>query len=211
MAGARKALPRLNFQLMGNWRQLALGNDDTITAAVRAYVREAIGSADSDTQLRSVLRARFTTTLITARDAGAVSVFVASEITAGTPMPIMLTIFSPRELRMTPATGTSAQAVKEMLRMGLTQLQVEGVENATELSITGSEILRIRREQAEPIHPDAPDELLTNLVVDYWYTVPGSKQVVLANFATPLADIPEIMVSFFDATVRASSFIDHDA
>ncbi|WP_143544629.1 hypothetical protein [Salinibacterium xinjiangense] len=118
----------------------------------------------------------------------------------------MLTVFSPRDLRMTPATGTSPNAIMQMLRLRLTQLEVEGIDNAAELSIEGSEILRIRREQVEPMHPDAPGHLITNLVVDYWYSVPDSKQVVLANFSTPLADIPEIMVSFFDATVLASSF-----
>lgn len=198
--------PTLTFRLVGNWRRLVLGPDGQIAASVRDYVAELVGSADAEAQVRSLMRARFTGALTTARDAGAASVFLASEITPGTPMPIMLTIFSPRELRMTPATGTSSHAIKQMLRLALTQLEVEGIGSASELSIEGSEILRIRREQVEPIHPDAPDQSITNLVVDYWYSVPDSKQVVLANFSTPLADIPEIMLSFFDATVLASSF-----
>lgn len=206
MTDTATALPTLNFQLMGNWRRLTLGSDDDIAAAVRVYVRELVGVDDSGVQVRSLMNGRFTGALTAARDAGGVCVFLASEITPGTPMPIMLTIFSPRELRMTPATGTSSTAVKQLLRMGLTQLQIEGVDDAVELSIDGSEILRIRREQVEPLHPDAPDASITNLVVDYWYTLPGTKQIVLANFATPLSDIPEIMISFFDATVRASSF-----
>lgn len=198
--------PTLNFQLIGNWRRIVLGADAQISASVRDYVAELVGPADAEAQIRSLMRARFTSALTTARDAGAVTVFLASEITPGTPMPIMLTIFSPRELRMTPATGTSPRAVKQMLRLGLTQLEIEGVENAAELSIEGSEILRIRREHVEPLHPDAPARSIANLIVDYWYSVPDSKQVVLANFSTPLADIPEIMVSFFDATVLASTF-----
>ena len=200
------ATPTLTFQLLGNWRRIILGPDEQITASVRAYVAELVGPADAEAQVRALMRARFVGAFTIARDAGAVSVFLASEITPGTPMPIMLTVFSPRDLRMTPATGTSPDAIMQMLRLGLTQLEVEGIDNAAELSIEGSEILRIRREQVEPMHPDAPGHVITNLVVDYWYFVPDSKQVVLANFSTPLADIPEIMVSFFDATVLASSF-----
>ena len=198
--------PTLNFQLIGNWRRIILGPDEQITASVRDYVAELVGPADAETQVRALMRARFVRAFTIARDACAVSIFLASEITPGTPMPIMLTVFSPRDLRMTPATGTSPNAIMQMLRLGLTQLEVEGIDNAAELSIEGSEILRIRREQVEPMHPDAPGHVITNLVVDYWYLVPDSKQVVLANFSTPLADIPEIMVSFFDATVLASSF-----
>ena len=200
------ATPTLTFQLIGNWRRIILGPDEQITASVRDYVAELVGPADAEAQVRALMRARFVGAFTIARDAGAVSVFLASEITPGTPMPIMLTVFSPRDLRMTPATGKSSNAIMQMLRLGLTQLEVERIDNAAELSLEGSEILRIRREQVEPMHPDAPGHVITNLVVDYWYSVPDSKQVVLANFSTPLADIPEIMVSFFDATVLASSF-----
>ena len=124
----------------------------------------------------------------------------------GTPMPVMLTIYSPTELRMTPAVGTDAGAVSSLLQRGLTELGVEGVETATQLSIAGSDILRIVRTQDVEVHPDTPGQQLSSLVADYWYTVPGSKQVVLANFSTPLVDIPTVMLSFFDAAVTASYF-----
>lgn len=42
------------------------------------------------------------------------------------------------------------------------------------------------------------------LTADYWYTVPGSKQVVVATFSTPMGDIPNLMLDYFDAVVRAS-------
>ena len=48
--------------------------------------------------------------------------------------------------------------------------------------------------------------VVRNLVVDYWYTVPESKQVVVANFSTPLGAIAHIMLDFFDGMVRSSSF-----
>ncbi|MEO8094897.1 MAG: hypothetical protein ABI632_08190 [Pseudolysinimonas sp.] len=198
--------PTLSFQLLGNWSRLDLVNEESLAQSVRDYVRDWLGGADADAKARSLLRARLTQALTTAREAGGSAAFLATEITPGTPMPVMLTIYSPRDLRMTPAIGSDPEVVATMLRTGLERLGVEGVETAVSMGIDGSAILRIVREQVEPVHPDVPDQQLTNLVADYWYTVPGTKQVVLANFATPLADIPEIMLSFFDATVRASYF-----
>ena len=199
-------MPALNFQLLGAWSRLDLSSTEALETTIRDYVDERVGSADADAQARSLLRARLTEALTIARDAGGVTTFIATEIAPGAPMPVMLTIYSPRELHMTPAIGTGAEAVGNMLRRGLTQLQIEGIDEATSISIEGSEVLRIVREQTEPVHPDTPAQQLTTLIVDYWYTVPGSKQIVLANFATPLADIPTVMLSFFDATVRASYF-----
>ena len=56
------------------------------------------------------------------------------------------------------------------------------------------------------MHPGARGQFITDLMADYWWGVPDSEEVVLANFSTPLAHIPEIAVSFFDATVLVSSF-----
>ena len=200
------ALPSLNFQLLGNWERLDLTTEESMASSIREYVDRRIGTADDAAQTRSLLRARLGEALTKARAAGGVTTFISTEIAPGTPMPVMLTIYSPQNLRMTPAIGTGKEAVGAMLKRGLTQLAIEGVEEATSLSIEDSEILRIVREQVDPIHPDAPNQELTSLIVDYWYSVPGSKHVVLANFATPLADIPAVMLSYFDATVRASYF-----
>jgi hypothetical protein len=199
-------LPVLTFQLLGTWNRIDLTTEETLAQTVREYVDERLGTADAEAQARSLLRSRLSTAMTIARDAGAVTSLIATEIAPGTPMPVMLTIYSPQDLRMTPAVGTAPDAVATMLRKGLTQLEVEGIDDATSLSIEGSEIMRIVREQVDPIHPDLPAQELTSLLVDYWYTVPGSKHVVLANFATPLADIPNVMLSYFDATVRASYF-----
>lgn len=203
---ADTAVPSLSFQLLGSWNRIDLTTEETLTTTIRDYVDERIGSSDADTQARSLLRARLNEALTIARDAGGVTALIATEIVPGTPMPVMITIYSPRELRMTPAVGTSPAAVGQMLRRGLTELEIEGAAEATSLAIEGSEILRIVREHAVEVHPDAPAQQITSLIVDYWYTVPGTKQVVLANFTTPLADIPNVMISFFDATVQASYF-----
>lgn len=198
--------PLLTFQLPGSWSRLDLATDESLAQTIRDYVDERVGSADSDAQARALLRTRLTTALTTARNAGGVTTLIATEIAPGTPMPVMITIYAPRDLRMTPAVGTSTEAVSSMLKRGLSELGIEGVDDATELSIADAAILRIVREQAVEVHPEATGQQLTSLIVDYWYTVPGSKQVILANFATPLADIPNVMISFFDAAVGASYF-----
>ncbi|MEP6482472.1 MAG: hypothetical protein ABJA94_10745, partial [Rhodoglobus sp.] len=95
---AEVALPVLTFQLMGTWARLDLTSDETLAHPVREYVLDWLGSADSDARARSLLRARLTEALTAARQAGGVAAFIASEITPGTPMPVMLTIYSPRDL-----------------------------------------------------------------------------------------------------------------
>jgi len=179
--------------------------------SIHAYAEKTLGTADSEAGARALLRTRLSTALTLARDAGGVVALIASEIAPGTPMPVMITIYSPRELRMTPAIGTSTQAVSTILKRGLTELGIEGIDGATELAIEGSAILRIVREQDVELHPDVPEQKMGSLIADYWYTVPGSKQVVLANFMTPLADIPTVMLSFFDAAVLASYFVEAKA
>lgn len=200
-------LPQLTFRLPGKWNRLDLTTAETLGQTIREYVDERIGTADSETQVRALLRTRLTTTLAAAREAGGVTALLATEIAPGIPMPVMITIYSPRALRMTPAIGTSPHAVASMLREGLTELGIEGIADATELTIADSIVLRIVKNHGVDIHPEAPGQQVTALIADYWYTVPGSKQVVLANFWTPLSDIPNVMLSFFDAAVSASYFV----
>ena len=132
--------PTLDFRLIVSRRRIILGPDEQITASVPDNVIELVGPSD----------------------VGAASVFLASEVTPGTPMPGCRSR-DPRYCRSVASRSSRCILVRP------------GSSSPTSWPITGG-------------------------------GVPDSEEVVLANFSTPLAHIPEIAVSFFDATVLVSSF-----
>jgi hypothetical protein len=198
--------PVLRFRLIGRWSQLDLRSEDAAATSIRRYAETLLGSADAEAQARALLRRSLHEGVGMAREASAVSMFLAREISAGTAMPVTLTVYSPSTLKMSPAIGTSPTAVADYLEKGLTTLEIAGIDTAARLEIEGSHILRVHHEREDPIHEATPDLPLRKLMVDYWYTVPGSKQVVLVNFMTPLAELRDVMLGLFDSIVRASWF-----
>jgi hypothetical protein len=44
------------------------------------------------------------------------------------------------------------------------------------------------------------------LVAHYWYPVPDSKKLSLVVLSTPLGDIPNALLAYFDAIVEVSGF-----
>lgn len=198
--------PVLRFRLVGRWSQLDLRSEEAAATSIRRYAQNLLGSADAEAQARALLRRSLHEGVGMAREASAVSMFLAREISPGTAMPVTLTVYAPSSLKMSPAIGTAPNTVADSLQKGLTTLGVEGIETATRLEIEGSSILRVHHEREDPIHEATPDLPMRKLMVDYWYTVPGTKQVVLVNFMTPLAELRDIMLDFFDSIVRASWF-----
>lgn len=205
-AQQRSAAPTLRFRLIGRWSQLDLRSEDAAAASIRRYVQNLLGSADAEAQARALLRRSLHEGVGMAREASAVSMFLAREITPGTAMPVTLTVYSPSNLTMSPSIGTAPATVADQLQKGLTTLAVAGIDTATRLEIEGSHILRVHHERQDPVHEATPDVPMRKLMVDYWYTVPGSKQVVLVNFMTPLVDLRDVMLKFFDSVVGASRF-----
>ncbi|PWB95974.1 hypothetical protein [Homoserinimonas hongtaonis] len=198
--------PTLRFRLIGRWSQLDLRSEDAAAASIRRYVQNLLGSADAEAQARALLRRSLHEGVGMAREASAVSMFLAREIAPGTAMPVTLTVYSPSNLTMSPSIGTAPATVADQLQKGLTTLAVAGIDTATRLEIEGSHILRVHHERQDPVHEATPDVPMRKLMVDYWYTVPGSKQVVLVNFMTPLVDLRDVMLEFFDSIVGASRF-----
>lgn len=45
------------------------------------------------------------------------------------------------------------------------------------------------------------------LVAQYWYPQPGTKKLALVVLSTPLGDIPNTLLSYFDAIVEASRLV----
>ena len=67
-------------------------------------------------------------------------------------------------------------------------------------------MLRIDRVHEEGVEEDGVEAVATRLEAEYWFAVPGSKQVVLASFTTPLGEIRSAMLNLFDSIALAASF-----
>lgn len=201
-----RTAPRLTFQLPGRW--LAVDPRDRAAASLRIddVVREVVGPADDAALARRRLRDPLRAAVERAMDAGAHALFLCIEIVPDLATPAALTIHAPDGMRMSPAIGTSADAVLGVLRESFEALEVDGVDTARRLDGPRASMLRIDRVHQEAVEEDGVTAIATRFEAEYWFAVPGTKQVVLASFATPLGEIRSAMLNLFDSIALAASF-----
>ncbi len=204
--GATRAAPRLPCQLPGRW--LAVDPRDRAAASVRIeeVVREVVGAADDAAIARRRLRDQLRTVVERAADASAHALFLCIEIVPDLATPASLTVHAPEGMRMSPAVGTSADAVLSVLQESFRVLEVEGADTARRLDGPRASMLRIDRVHEERVEEDGVEAVASRLEAEYWFAVPRSKQVVLASFTTPLGEIRSAMLNLFDSIALAASF-----
>lgn len=200
------SLPSLRFRFFGSWHPI-IWNDLDSPELIDRFVSEKFGRRDDQAMVRAKARADLRSAVEAARRGEAQAMFLATEIRPGLPMPITLTVFAPTALRISPSIGTDPAAVMDAFRKSLAMRETPDVETAEESAIAGSSILRLHRVIEQPLE-DAEGFEAHTLSADYWYTVPGSKHMVLVNIATPMGDMPNLMLDFFDAIVAASYWAD---
>jgi hypothetical protein len=203
---APRTTARLTFQLPGRWLALDPRARDEASARIDEAVRELAGAADDAAIARRRLRAAFQRAVDAARDAAAHALFLCIEIVPDLPTPASLTVHAPEGMRMSPAIGTSADAVLGVLRESFEVLAVPGIETAQRLDGPRASMLRIDRLHEEMVEEDGATAVATRLEAEYWFAVPGSKQVVLASFATPLGELRQAMLNLFDSIALAAAF-----
>lgn len=194
----------LRFRLPGRWFSVDLSTPDATTASIRAIARDAVGVADD----RAAERAKVRQQLTAAVDAGASgaprALMFSTEVAPGAPLPVSLLVFEPSGLRMSPAIGESAHAVLAVLAESLAQL--DPAAHATLVEVAGPGVPAVRTHAVRPLSGDDELEGITQLVADYWVPVPGSKQVLLVRFSTPLGELENVMLAFFDELLAVSYF-----
>lgn len=144
--------------------------------------------------------------------------FRIERVTRTVRFPATLTVIESGSFRISPSAGAGSGAVAAALRESFAILDAaplgdgQGRERdgpaavlpgpPSEMVKTGDStaLRRIRTVRIEGFGR------LRSLIVDYWVVVPGTKGVVLATFSTPLADIPRIVVGYFDEIMRGSFF-----
>lgn len=198
--------PRLTFQLPGRWLAVDPRATDEASARIDAAVRELAGAADDAAIARRRLRAAFQRAVDAARDADAHALFLCIEIVPDLATPASLTVHAPSGMRMSPAIGTSADAVLGVLQQSLGVIGAAEAGTARRLDGPRASMLRIDRVHEEIIEEDGVTAVSTRLEAQYWFAVPGSKHVVLASFATPLGELRHAMLNLFDSIALAASF-----
>ncbi len=205
-AAGEKIPPRLTFQLPGRWLAVDPRDEVAAFAEVDTVVREVVGPADDAALARRRLRDQFRRAVLAARAAGAHGMFLCLEIVPGLATPASLTVHAPEGMRMTPAIGTASAAVLATLRESFLALGAEGADTAHRLDGPRASMLRLERLREEHVEEDGVQAISTSLEVDYWFAVPGSKQVALASFSTPLGEIRAAMRNLFDSIALAAAF-----
>lgn len=202
------ALPTLRFRLPGDWWLIPLADREAAVASATRLIRQRIGTQDD----RATLRARLSRDLAAAIDEAIAgngqSMLIAVQIVETVPIPISITVYLP-DVSMSPAIGTSADRVLDILEQGLEGLDVPEIGDLGELervALKGTTALRSVRTRQIEVGTGDDRGLMDVLVVDYWVAVPGTKRVVLANFSTSYAELREQMLVFFDAIMRAAYF-----
>jgi hypothetical protein len=201
-----QAVPRLQFQLPGAWLAFDPRDPSTQAAQVREASRKLVGPADDAAPARRRLREHLDQSLTAARAAGAHGLFVCLEVAPDIRLPVTLTVHAPRELRMTPAIGTSPDAVLATLRESFTAIGVDETDTLTRLNGPRASALRLERVTEQVIEDEGEVAPVTRLEVEYWFAVPGSKHVVLALFASPLGELRHALRNLFDAIALAAAF-----
>ncbi|MDL9978216.1 hypothetical protein [Microbacterium candidum] len=196
---------RLQLRLPGEWFALDPRDEETAAAQIAAIARDVAGTADDAAIARARVRETFGEVVRSAREAEAEKVLVCREI-AGMPIPASITVHLPDGMRMSPAIGTSSAAVIETLEAAFRELDVEGIDDATRLGSPGGDVLRLLTTGYEAVEEEGERLEIHRLRADYWYAVPGTKDVLLVSMTTALGDIPNLMVQFFDAIATAAYF-----
>ena len=200
--------PELAFRLIGTWWPVDLESDEAASASASAVARGTLGTRDQEATARRRLRDDLVVAARTAREARARLMLLQTELAPGEPMSATLTLYDDDRVRMSPAIGTSPDRVLAVLEESLPPIAPDLAPTAVRRPFTDGEVVRVHRVD-EVIEVEAGQEFTQRrLVAQYWYPRPDSKHLVLAVLSTPLGDIPHTLLSYFDAIVEVSRFIE---
>lgn len=200
--------PELAFRLIGTWWPVDLESDEAGSASASAVARGTLGTRDQEATARRRLRDDLVVAARTAREARARLMLLQTELAPGEPMSATLTLYDDDRVRMSPAIGTSPDRVLAVLEESLPTIAPDLAPTAVRRPFTDGEVVRVHGVD-EVIEVEAGQEFTQRrLVAQYWYPRPDSKHLVLAVLSTPLGDIPHTLLSYFDAIVEVSRFIE---
>jgi hypothetical protein len=86
---------RPRFVLPGKWSRVELTDEASSRRTVRRLIEESIGTRDDLARQRSELRRLLQPAVDSAREVGAVDLYIAVELADGVPLPAWLMVFLP--------------------------------------------------------------------------------------------------------------------
>lgn len=200
------AVPELVFRLVGTWWPVALDNDEEARASAADVARGTLGTVDQHATARRKMRDDLVEAARAAREAHGRLLLLQTELGPGEPMSAMLTLFDDDRFRMSPAIGTNPERVLAVLEEALPTIAPEMAGTAVRRPFADGEVVRAHRidESVEVENGEAFTQ--RRLVAHYWYPVPDSKKLALVVLSSPLGDIPNVLLTYFDAIVEVSGF-----
>jgi len=200
------AVPELVFRLVGTWWPVALGSDEEARASATDVARGTLGTADQHATARRRMRDDLVEAARAAREAHGRLLLLQTELGPGEPMSAMLTLFDDDRLRMSPSIGTNPQHVLAVLEEALPTIAPDMAATAVRRPFSDGEVVRAHRVDESVEFEDGAPFTQRRLVAQYWYPVPDSKKLSLVVLSTPLGDIPNALLAYFDAIVEVSGF-----
>lgn len=201
----------LHLRFPGSWWQIPLIDPGEARESARRLVVESIGRADQHAQLRAEMRLRLETAITEAREANAVRFAIAIEIVPDIPIPAFLGIFETgTDLRSAPSTD--AAAVMNLFASGFDKAdsahefdpENSGVVPFERFAVGRSHVARRVRYRVIPAEGEAPE--VTNLIVEFWMTVPGQRKIVLLAFTSPAVALIDPLLNLFGAIVASAQW-----
>lgn len=196
--------PELRFRLPGRWYAVDLSSAAAATASIRRIAKESVGPADDRAPERARVRHQLQDAVAAGSRGDIRAIMFSTEIALGAPLPVTLLVFEPTDLRMSPAIGAAPEAVLAVMAEGLKELDPAAHASMAEARGPGVPALRTHRTESVADGSEADGTL--RLIADYWIPVPGTKQMLLARFSTPLGELENMMCALFDEFVAAAYF-----
>ncbi|WP_022893898.1 hypothetical protein [Agromyces subbeticus] len=201
---------RLRFTLPGEWWHAPIDGDAEARAVeIANFVREQYGRRDDLAQLRADHRLRLARALEAAIARGATQYHVSLANDGGVAFASTLS-----EYALPPTFGedSTPAVLVEKLVAALRPPEVDAepwqaFESGGGVAFAKGDSIVLRRITRRAA--DASDESSAeSLTADYWITVPGAAEVVLASLSTVLLQLEPLMLELFDRIIEAAEWAD---
>lgn len=204
---------RLRFELPGEWWHAPTDGDaESRSLEIANFVRSQYGRRDDLSQVRADHRARLARALEAAIERGATQYHVALANDGGVAFASTLSEYAlPRAFGDDPTPAVLAERlVAALRRTGDDTEPWHAFEAAGGAAFAKGDSIVLRRITRRVA--DASDESSAeSLTADYWITVPGSADVVLATLSTVLLQLEPLMLELFDRIIEAAEWTDTKA
>lgn len=191
------------FVLPGRWSRVDLASEASSRRAIRRLIEDALGTRDELGRQRTELRQLLQPVADSAREVGAVDLYVAIELMDGVPLPAWLMVFMPT-INDADFERFGIEELKTVLTGSAEIYEPEAPSSLVEAAEGASQPITAVRQswRRRTVSPDDPEVGFEVLEVDYWIAAAHPNRIALLTFSTGYADYEEQMVALFDAVIR---------